>query len=153
YRAVLRGHSGGVDGLTFTPDSHTLISGSEDGTLRVWDVASGQCVRVLQGYAPFPYVVDWSPDSTQLISGGTDRLVTIWDTAEPAPRTLSGHSGVVCGVGWSSDGQWLASSEWDNAIRLWEPVSGACVRVLRHPDDSGNCFYDVAWSPDGRRLA
>jgi WD40 repeat protein len=154
YRAVLRGHSGGIDGLAFAPDSRTLISGSEDGTVRVWDVADGQCVRVMQGYAPVPYVVDWSPDSVQLISGGTDRLVTIWDTAEQAPRaTLSGHSGVVCGVGWSSDGQCLASSEWDNAIRLWEPASGACLRMLRHPNDSGNCFYDLSWSPDGRRLA
>ncbi len=153
-RAVLRGHTGGVDGLTFTPDGRSLISGSEDGTLRVWDVDHGQCVRVMQGYARFPYVVDWSPDSRQLISGGTDWLVTIWDTAEQSPpQMLSGHSGVVCGVAWSADGQCLASSEWDNAIRLWEPASGTCLRVLRHPDDSGNCFYDLAWSPDGRRLA
>jgi predicted ATPase len=59
----------------------------------------------------------------------------------------------VIAVGWSPDGRWLASSEWDNAIRLWDPTSGACLEVLRHPDDPGNYFYGLAWSPDGQRLA
>src|SRR5262249_24124231 len=108
----------------------------------------------LQGYAPFPYVVDWSPDSTKIVSGGTDTFVTIWDViGEQAPRMLSGHIGVVCGVGWSSDGRWLASSEWDNAIRLWDPAAGLCRPILQHPDDPGNVFYDLVWSPDGQRLA
>jgi predicted ATPase/tetratricopeptide (TPR) repeat protein len=56
-------------------------------------------------------------------------------------------------VGWSSAGSWLASSEWENIIRLWEPVAGASLQILQHPDDSGNVFYSLAWSPDGQRLA
>ena len=77
--AALHGHSAGCTDLAFTPDSRSLLSGSEDGTLRVWDVASGQCVRVMQGYAASLFDIDWSPDGTQLVSGGTDALVTIWD--------------------------------------------------------------------------
>ena len=154
YRATLQGHTAGVNGLAFTSDSGSLLSGSEDGTLRVWDVASGQCTRVIHGHAVSLYDVDWSPDSTQLVSSGTDYLVTIYAVSgETPPRVLPGHGGVVFGVGWSSDGRTLASSEWDNSIRLWDPMSGACLQVLQHPDDAGNYFYGLAWSPDGQRLA
>ena len=109
-------------------------SGSEDGTVRVWDAMSGQCIRVMQGYATSLYDVDWSPDGTQLVSGGTDTLVTTYTVSgETPPCVLHGHNGVVIGVGWSPDGRWLASSEWDNAIRLWNPISGVCLQVLQHP--------------------
>src|SRR2546427_13260271 len=88
----LHGHTAGVRGLAFTPDSRSLLSGSEDGTLRVWDVESGQCVHIMQGYAVSLYDVAWSPDGTQLASAGTDRLVTIWDVADKAqPMLLRGH--------------------------------------------------------------
>jgi WD40 repeat protein/predicted ATPase/transcriptional regulator with XRE-family HTH domain len=153
YRATLQGHTDGVCGLAFTPDSRTLLS-CGNGMLRVWDATSGQAMHVVQGYQDFLYVVDWSPDGTQLVSGSLDALVTVWDVVGGvSPRVLRGHSGGVCGVGWSPDGRWLASSEWDNAVRLWNPASGDMLQMLRHPHDTGNIFYGLVWSPDGRRLA
>jgi WD40 repeat protein len=121
--------------------------------MRVWDTVSAQCVRVIQGYAPSLYDIDWSPDATQLVSGGTDAVVTIYSIAGGARRALHGHSGIVIGVGWSSKGQWIASSEWDNTIRLWDPISGSCLQILHHPDDTDNYLYGLAWSPDGQQLA
>ena len=156
YRAALQGHTAGVCGLAFTLDSRSLFSGSEDGTLRVWDAASGQSNRVIHGYAASLYDLAWSPDGARLASAGTDMLVTIYAvTGGAPPRVLRGHSGIVFAVDWSSDGRWLASSEWDNSIRLWDPASGACLQVLRHPDDTSNFFYGLAWSPapGGQRLA
>lgn len=154
YRAVLRGHTAGAKGLAFTPDGGSLLSGGGDGTLRVWDVANGPCMRMLQGYAVALDDVDWSPDGTWLVSGGTDGLVTIYTVSGSTdPRVLPGHGGLVIAVGWSPDGRWLASSEWDNVIRLWDPTSGACLEVLRYPNDPGNYFSGLAWSPDGQQLA
>ena len=49
-RVALQGHRAVVYGLAFTPDSRSLLSGSEDGTLRLWDVERGEALRVLQGY-------------------------------------------------------------------------------------------------------
>ena len=69
---VLQGHTAAVYSLAFTPDSRSLLSGSEDGTLRVWDVERGQCVRIMQGYVVSLYDLDWSPDGTQLASAGSD---------------------------------------------------------------------------------
>ena len=154
YRGALHGHTAVVVGLAFTPDSRSLLSGSEDGTLRVWDVANMQCVRIMQGHISSPVDVDWSPDGTQLVSGSTDTLVTIYDvTSKTSPRVLRGHGGVVLGVAWNSDGRLLASSEWDNTIRLWDSQSGECIQVFHHPDDTGNFFQRLAWSPDGQLLA
>jgi WD40 repeat protein len=47
----------------------------------------------------------------------------------------------------------LASSEWDNAIRIWDMATATCQQVLHHPEDSGNFFYGLAWSPDSQQLA
>ena len=114
------------------PTAATLLSGGEDGTLRVWEVASRQCVRVMQGYAIGIYDLDWSPDGMHLVSGGTDTLVTIWDvTTGTASKVLRGHNWIVYGVAWSPDGRWLASCELHTLIRLWDATSGACVQTLQ----------------------
>jgi WD40 repeat protein len=76
-RAVLQGHSDIVQSLAFTPESRHLLSGSDDGTLRLWEVERAQCVRVKQGSVASLNDLDWSPDGRQLVSGGTDSLVTI----------------------------------------------------------------------------
>ncbi len=164
YRTALQGHTASVHALAFTPDSRAILTAGEDGTLRVWDIVSGQCIRLIQGYAAFLYDTDWSPDGAQLASGGTDSLVTIYDVngAIP-PRVLRAHTGGVIGVAWrprtlgsgSQTAQHirLATSEWDNAIRLWDPSSETSLQILQHPEDTGNCFYGLAWSPDGRWLA
>src|SRR2546425_772529 len=76
-----QGHSAMIYSLAFTPDSGHLLSGSADGTLRLWEVERGQGVRVLQGYVASLFDVDWSPDGTQLASSGTDTQVTVWEVA------------------------------------------------------------------------
>ena len=93
--------------IAFTPDSRSLLSGSEDGTLRVWDVERGQCVHIMQGYAVSLYDVAWSPDGTpDSPVQARILLVTIWDVdGLTPPRVLRGHSWIVYGVTWSPDGQ------------------------------------------------
>ncbi len=74
-----RSGCGKVYNLAFTPDSRSLFSGSDDGNLRLWDVESGQCVRVMQGYAVSLYDLDWSPDGSRLASCGDDGAIMLWD--------------------------------------------------------------------------
>ena len=74
---MLQGHRAEVYGLAFTPDSRHLLSGSEDGTLQLWEVESSQCVRILQGYTAALFDLDWSPDGTQLASAGADTVVSL----------------------------------------------------------------------------
>jgi WD40 repeat protein len=153
-RAVLQGHSGIVYGLAFTSDSRRLLSGSDDGTLRLWDVESTQCTRVLKGYADSLYDLAWSPDGTKLASAGAQSVVSIWEVASARrDRVLAGHRLPVYGLAWSPDDSLLASSGWDSDIRLWDPTSGTCVQILRVLDHPVALCYSLAWSPDGQQLA
>src|SRR5262249_9072591 len=136
-RAVLHGHTAEVRGLAFTPDSR-LLSGSEDGTLRLWDVQRGEPLRTLQGYATALYDLDWSPAGTEIASAGFHGVVSLWQVeglGGGTPRgVLRGHERNVYGVAWRPDGGVLASSGLDNAIRLWDPATGSSLQVIRDPD-------------------
>ena len=149
-RAVLRGHTARINGLSFTPDSDSLLSGSDDGSLRVWDVLHGQMVRLIQGYRPALYDLDWSPDGTRIITAGANGQVTVWDvTGETPSKIWRDHNWVVYGVGWNPDGKLLASSGWDGVIQIRDLTSETRDEI----QEPKAFFYGLAWSPDGKRLA
>ena len=118
--------------------------------MHVWEVANGQCIRVIEGYVGSLYEVDWSPDGTQLVTIGTDAVVTIYKVIDGKPlRMMRGHTNIVFGVRWSAGGRWLVSSEMGNAILLWDTTTEASIEALLHSNGSGNLFYSLARSPAG----
>merc|ERR1711998_453912 len=76
---VLSGHSNTVTSVCYSPDGKTLASGSDDETVRIWDVMSGGCVHVLNGHSSNVNSVCYSPDGKTLASGSKDKTVRIWD--------------------------------------------------------------------------
>ena len=76
---ILRGHSGGVLSVSWSPDGKRLASASFDDTVKVWDVASGHETITLRGHTLAVQSVAWSPDGRRLASGGYDHVVKIWD--------------------------------------------------------------------------
>jgi len=72
---VLAGHTGQVDGVSFSPDGTLLASASWDLTIKLWDVASGQELATLTGHTGWVNAVAFSPDGAILVSGAkTPRL-------------------------------------------------------------------------------
>jgi len=73
----------------FSPDSRFILSGDDDGTVRVWDVLSGQMLRKLRHHTGKVTTVNFSPDGCYMISGGDDGIVNVWaldwDYDFPAP--------------------------------------------------------------------
>ena len=76
---MLNGHSSDVTSVCYSPDGKTLASGSNDKTVRIWDVMSGECVHVLNGHSSYVFSVCYSPDGKTLASGSRDQTVRIWD--------------------------------------------------------------------------
>jgi len=76
---VLNGHVRTVFDAVFTPDGRRALTGSRDRTVRLWDVKTGECLRVLEGHTDDVYGVSFSPDGRRAFSGSVDNTARIWD--------------------------------------------------------------------------
>jgi WD40 repeat protein len=168
------GHTARVWKVLFTPDGKQVVTVSDDKTVRLWDVSSGQTVRVLRppigpGKEGKLYAAALSPDGGLLAvsgSGWNDGRKPIYLVALPTgrlsrnlqvvptggriERTLEGHKLEVFALAFSPDGKWLASGSGDKTVRIWNVGNGDCVQTL---EGHKARLADVAFSPDGQHLA
>ncbi len=126
-----QGHSERSDGLVFSPDNRYLASASSDSTIRIWDAASGNELRVLSGHTGGVRCVTFSAGGQLLASGGIDGKVKLWDVASGKELTsFDGHKGRVNTVAFSRDGKLLASGGIDNAVKVWDVTAKTETRTL-----------------------
>ncbi len=133
--------------VTFSPDSKLLAIGQDDGTVRLFDVASGQEVRVLKGHSSIVQSVAFSPDGRFLASGANDTVVKLWDIQSGNEIRTLGHTHWVTRVTFSPDGQLLASTSMDGTVWAWNIPEGQELWKIK------GYFGGIAFSPDGRILA
>jgi WD40 repeat protein len=133
-----------------TPDGQLIASGSEDNTIKLWNLRTGQLLRTLTGHSEGIRSVAISPDGKLLASGSDDKTIKLWnlDTGKLL-RTLTGHSDIVQSVTISPDGKLLASGSNDKTVKLWNLQTGQEIRTL-----TGFSYFvvSVAISPDGQTL-
>ena len=142
------GHSGRITALSYRQE---IASASLDGTVQVWNPATGAVARVYREHGGPVLAVAWSPDGALLASGGDDGTVRVWPAATGATLvTYHEHAGPIAAVAWSPDGRWLASAALDGTARVWEARTGQTRVVFR---GHGQPVRTLAWSPDGARIA
>jgi len=150
-RNRLETHSNKVLSVSFSPDGKTLASGSEDKTIKLWDITTGKEISTLNGHSKPVASVSFSPDGKTLASGSYNNIIKLWDiTTGKEIRTLQGHSSSVLSVSFSPDGKTLASGSYDNTIKLWDITTGKEIRTLQGHSD---LVRSVRFSPDGNTLA
>ncbi|MBB6080979.1 NB-ARC domain-containing protein [Streptomyces paradoxus] len=148
---TLTGHIGGVYAVAFSPDGTRLATVGDNGTVQIWDTATGATQRTLTGHTGGVRVVAFSPDGTRLATVGDNGTVQIWDpTTGATQHTLTGHTGGVRVVAFSPDGTRLATVGDDGTVRIWDTATGATLHTL-----TGHMRWvmALAFSPDGTRLA
>jgi WD40 repeat protein len=173
---TLEGHTDDIRCLAISPDGQVLASGSNDNTVRLWDLPDGlafktlreparviipdlpywayrrkSALRTLKGHTQMVTCLAISPDGQVLASGSGDNTVRLWSLpGGMALRTLKGHTNYVSCLAISPDGQVLASGSGDNTVRLWNLPEGTTLKTLKGYTDDVKC---LAISPDGRVLA
>ena len=120
-------HTAAVQALAFSPDEHTLATGSWDGTIKLWNLENGALLWMGQHTGSIHRLV-FTPDGRTLASGGDDAAIRLWDVSTGKHlQTLSCQSSAVYALAWSPDGGLLASGSFDGSIQLWE-MQGGSVR-------------------------
>lgn len=127
-----------------------LASGSNDKTVRLWDLQTGECVAKLPGHTDFIYGIAFSRDGQILGTGSTDSSVRLWNVdRKQCFQVLQGHTDWVYAVAFHPDGQTVASGSADCTLKLWDISSGQCLKNLTGHTDK---ILGIAFSPDGKML-
>jgi WD40 repeat protein len=156
-----REHTGPVLSFAFDPNAGTLASADGMGTVKVWDLATGQDLRTLKGPicgqgGPLAFSADG-----RLLACGRNVEVKLWDVARSQElRTFKGHTGDIEHLAFSRDGKTLASAGrvWNErtreniteTVRLWDVDTGLELHALKVP---AGRIWGMAFSPDGKLLA
>jgi len=148
---TLEGHKGRVYSLAFEPAGRLLASGSDDGTVKLWDLHTGELLRTLSPRAKGVFSVAFDTAGRTLAGGAQNGEVKLWEPhSGKLLRTLRGHKDFVRIVTFAPTGDTLATGGDDNRVKLWEPQSGKLLRTL---GAHKGFVIGLAFDPTGRTLA
>ena len=142
--------------LAFSPDGNTLATGSQSGSVQLWDLAGWRegdrlpPVRTLTRQEGEIWWVVFSPDGQTLATTGPNRNVVLRDVANGRETTVPFDAALDCMIAFSPDGKTLAIPQSDGTVVLYDVASGTTGEPLRLHSGS---ILGVAFSPDGRMLA
>ena len=143
--SVLHGHKDTTTSLAFSLDGIFLVSGSDGGTVDLWDMQTGGVVKTFHGHTDGILSVSISLDCAVIASGSKDKTIRLWDTQTgECCCTIDGHNKEANSVNFSPrSSQVLISAFADDTIQLWN-TSG--YQIGPFYEGEGNC---VTFSPDG----
>jgi guanine nucleotide-binding protein subunit beta-2-like 1 protein len=153
-RRRLTGHSHYVQDVAISSDGQFALSGSWDGTLRLWDLNTGNTTRRFVGHSKDVLSVAFSADNRQIVSGSRDKTINLWNTLGQLKFTIveDGHKEWVSCVRFSPNltTPLIVSAGWDKVVKVWN-LNHCKIRtnLLGHT----GYVNSVTVSPDGSLCA
>jgi len=146
--AEMEGHDDWIFDSDFSPDGKVLVTGSRDGSVKLWGVASGREVGALNGHEAGVIAVAFSPDGSRVLTTSLDHTATVWDSQSwTRLLTLTNPGGQFEDGVFTPDGQRVVTgSSSDHKVRVWDATTG---EVLSAFESLGRVLC-VTVSADGR---
>lgn len=155
-RRLMVGPTADQTSVTVSPDGRSALSTWLDKPLILWDIATGQMIRRLEGHSAEVNDVAYSPDGRMALSSSQDKTLILWDVGNGREiRRFVGHEDVVRNLAWSPDGRMALSGGGslfqsagtvDRTLILWDVATG---QVIRRFEGHNDVVEDIAFSPDG----
>jgi WD40 repeat protein len=121
------GHANRVTVAAWSPEGARVLTASDDGTARIWDVATGRELINL----PVGGIVasaTWDQLGAQVVTGNWNGVVQVWDALTGVPRPpIKAHDGAILSVTWGADGKYLLSHSWDGTAKVWDSKFGKLI--------------------------
>lgn len=155
-RRSLTGHSHFVSDVVISSDGQFALTGSWDGTLRLWQIATGATTRTFVGHSKDVLSVSFSPDNRQIVSASRDRTIKLWNTLGECKYVIQedGHTEWVSCVRFSpaQDGlkPVVVSCGWDHLVKVWSLTN---CRLRCNLEGHTGYLNTVTVSPDGSLCA
>ena len=147
---VQLGHTNLVFSVAFSPDGKYALSGSDDKTIKLWDISTGKEIRTFKGHTSTVRSVAFSPDGKYFLSGSWDKTIKLWDVSTGREiRTFIGHTEAVNSVAFSPDGRYVLSGGGDGILKLWDVSTGKEIRTFKGHMD---IVTSVAFFPNGKYI-
>jgi WD40 repeat protein/serine/threonine protein kinase len=138
--------------VAFSPDGNRIVGGRDDGTVKIWDAASGEEVRTFKGHLGPVLSVAFSPDGNEILSGSADGTLKLWEaTTNSEGLTIQGHGSQVTSLAFTTDGKRFVSGGAEHPLNVWDTKSGQKVLTLKgHTVGIHDALTSVCFSPDGK---
>jgi WD40 repeat protein len=158
-KATLTGHTGEVLSIAISPDGQTLVSGSRDNTVKIWNLKTNELITTLpkqannktrDGYPVGVNSVAISSDGQTLVSGRWDNIIEIWNLKTRQRKNIIylNVANSLESVAISPDGQTVVSGSEDGTIKLWNSKTSELKKTL----NNHQFITAIAISPNGQTI-
>lgn len=147
YTFIPNGHTAGISTVAIHPDGKRCISGSEDNTMKIWDMENGNCLCTFRGHDGGVTRIAIHPDGKHCITGSGNGVLKVWDIESgTCLYALKGHNRDITVILIHPDGKRYLSGSWDSNIKIWDIMSGKFIRPLK---GHGDLISSLAITADG----